>query len=176
MAHSAGIIEVNPIEWVGDACNIPTRVTERSVPVSHDDTASAVPPQYSHRIKLHPRISIPRSVKAKVWYFTWGRCWYCGGHLNPFEDLCIDHVFPLSRGGTNDIENLVPCCNHCNIEKGTSTVDEWRVNFRHAAVLDEEPWIHPTGLFFFERDNGFFQSMREDEIRYYYRALERDQG
>lgn len=131
-----------------------------------------IPPntaQYSRPILLHSRINLPRTLKAQVWYFTWGQCWYCGSHLNPFDNLCIDHVRPLARGGSNEIENLVPCCTYCNQQKGTAMVEEWRVNFQHAAVLDEEPWIHPSGLFWFEREDGFFQRMREDEIRSYHR-------
>lgn len=29
----------------------------------------------------------------------------------------IDHVIPLSKGGTNDEENLVTCCSRCNSKK-----------------------------------------------------------
>ena len=46
-----------------------------------------------------PRIALPRELKAQVWYFTHGKCWYCGTSLNPYENLCIDHVVPLARGG-----------------------------------------------------------------------------
>lgn len=30
----------------------------------------------------------------------------------------IDHVVPLSRGGTDDLDNLVLACNVCNARKG----------------------------------------------------------
>jgi 5-methylcytosine-specific restriction endonuclease McrA len=40
-------------------------------------------------------------------------CHYCGG-----PGGCIDHVVPLSKGGTNDTSNLVPCCRPCNSRKG----------------------------------------------------------
>lgn len=34
------------------------------------------------------------------------------------EDLfTIDHIIPLAKGGTNDIENLQCTCKHCNAMK-----------------------------------------------------------
>lgn len=42
-------------------------------------------------------------------------CVYCG--RNPKEDgvkLEVDHIIPKSRGGTDDIDNLVTACWECN--------------------------------------------------------------
>lgn len=47
------------------------------------------------------------------------RCVYCG--RNPREEVCtlqVDHIFPQSKGGANDLENYVTACNHCNQGKG----------------------------------------------------------
>lgn len=41
-----------------------------------------------------------------------GFCAYCDAKATTF-----DHVVPLSRGGSNDIENLVPACLGCNSAK-----------------------------------------------------------
>lgn len=46
------------------------------------------------------------------------KCVYCGS--SPKEDgvkLQIDHIIPLSKGGGNNIENLVSSCLECNIGK-----------------------------------------------------------
>lgn len=48
------------------------------------------------------------------------KCIYCGG---PFEE--IEHMIPLSRGGTNWPANLAPSCLSCNRSKGTKTVWEF---------------------------------------------------
>lgn len=42
-------------------------------------------------------------------------CANCG---SPIE-LCIDHVHPLSRGGTNTGDNIQPLCRSCNSKKGS---------------------------------------------------------
>lgn len=41
------------------------------------------------------------------------------------DDLHVDHILPLSRGGTNDLDNLQMLCSRCNLSKGTKTMDEW---------------------------------------------------
>lgn len=43
-----------------------------------------------------------------------GRCHYCG---DVFDELTIDHVIPLSRGGSNSPTNLVAACLGCNQTK-----------------------------------------------------------
>lgn len=116
-----------------------------------------------------PRSPLSRDIRAFVWNITMGRCWYCGTHANPYDDYCVDHEIPLARGGSNEIENLVPACSYCNQSKRTKLVDEWRRNFRRAHILDEEPWIDPSGVFFFERD-PFWQQRRAEEIRAYRRV------
>ena len=51
-------------------------------------------------------------------------CAYCGKPLG--DNVTIDHIIPIVRGGTNDIDNLVPCCRHCNSKKCDKTGDEFR--------------------------------------------------
>lgn len=51
------------------------------------------------------------------------RCAYCKGE----GDLHMDHVVPLSRGGTHTIGNVVPACPPCNLSKHSRFVTEWRV-------------------------------------------------
>lgn len=53
------------------------------------------------------------------------RCFYCGIG----GKLTLDHQTPLSRGGTNNLDNIVPCCGSCNSRKGTKTLDEFLDHF-----------------------------------------------
>lgn len=47
-------------------------------------------------------------------------CAYCGCSLAD-EQKTLDHVVPLSRGGTHELTNLVVCCRSCNSTKGNRT-------------------------------------------------------
>lgn len=46
-----------------------------------------------------------------------GRCAYCSCSVT-LDSVHIDHVIPLSLGGSNWPSNLVPACAKCNLKKG----------------------------------------------------------
>lgn len=46
-------------------------------------------------------------------------CWWCGKCL-PEEKLTIEHLRPLSRGGSNALENLRLTCFSCNNSRRNS--------------------------------------------------------
>ena len=41
------------------------------------------------------------------------KCAYCGAK----EDLTMDHVTPISKGGSHSADNVVPACKTCNCSK-----------------------------------------------------------
>lgn len=61
------------------------------------------------------------ATRAKVFALKGSQCAYCGADASH-----VDHKTPRARGGSNDLENLVPACASCNIAKGMMTVEEWR--------------------------------------------------
>ena len=50
-------------------------------------------------------------------------CQYCGARGVPLE---CDHVFPISKGGSNEDDNLVAACVPCNRSKGAKTPEQWK--------------------------------------------------
>lgn len=75
------------------------------------------------------RRQLGKVTRAAVWSKTNGRCVYCGvalvmtrGLPNSFE---ADHVLAATRGGSDDIANLVPSCLGCNAKKRTATFMEF---------------------------------------------------
>ena len=62
----------------------------------------------------------PLQLEAR--FLMYGNCCaYCGAE----GELHVDHVIPLSRGGTNWPANLRPACPSCNRRKGNKLLSEW---------------------------------------------------
>lgn len=53
-------------------------------------------------------------------------CFNCGS----LENLSIDHIVPLSRGGSHSIGNLMTLCRVCNSSKGKKLLVEWQQDLR----------------------------------------------
>lgn len=59
------------------------------------------------------------SVRLKVIDKHGDKCLKCGAT----EEIQLDHVKPVSKGGKNEIDNLQPLCKSCNVSKGTKIED-----------------------------------------------------
>ena len=67
-----------------------------------------------------------RIGRRKLWLIGERICAYCDRELR-FVEMTADHVIPLSRGGRDEIGNVVTACAPCNREKGNMTGDEFAV-------------------------------------------------
>jgi len=62
----------------------------------------------------------------RLWWFQMGRCQYCGKKLHHgMRGFHVDHMQPLSRGGSNDPANLALACGRCNDSKHNKTSTEF---------------------------------------------------
>jgi 5-methylcytosine-specific restriction enzyme A len=64
-----------------------------------------------------------QELKRSQWWkniLAKGLCHYCGRKF-PAVQLTMDHVVPVSRGGTSSRGNVVPACKKCNTEKKLKT-------------------------------------------------------
>lgn len=63
-----------------------------------------------------------------------GLCHYCGRDVG-HENLTMDHIVPLSRGGRSSKANIVAACKDCNTKKKYLLPIEWDEYLRS---LDEK--------------------------------------
>ena len=57
-------------------------------------------------------------------------CFACGS----IENITVDHIIPLVRGGGHKIGNLMSLCQRCNSSKNKLTYTEWKYSSRPVAV------------------------------------------
>ncbi|HKQ60895.1 MAG TPA: HNH endonuclease [Candidatus Polarisedimenticolaceae bacterium] len=64
-----------------------------------------------------------RFTRRNIFYRDKSRCQYCG-RVFPQRELNLDHVVPLSKGGSSTWDNVVCACIRCNTRKGSRTPEE----------------------------------------------------
>ena len=60
-----------------------------------------------------------RELRNSSWWknmLAKGECYYCHGHFAP-EELTMDHIVPVARGGKSTRGNIAACCKECNNRK-----------------------------------------------------------
>lgn len=67
------------------------------------------------------RKRLTESAKKEIFIRDKFECQYCGSK----ENLEIDHIIPLSKGGDNQEDNLITSCHSCNSLKGEKDFKEF---------------------------------------------------
>ncbi len=69
------------------------------------------------------RSRITAKIRYQVMRRDQFRCQLCGARAEDGARLHIDHINPVSKGGTSDMGNLRTLCDRCNLGKGDSVED-----------------------------------------------------
>lgn len=67
-----------------------------------------------------------------------GRCVSCG----TTESITVDHIVPVSKGGSGYIDNIQPLCLSCNSSKNNNTVDYRSEETRQWAISQKMARLH----------------------------------
>lgn len=97
-------------------------------------------PRFYTRHSIHYNRYTTEELKSRFDQFN-DRCPYCYSTIDfdmraSFE---WDHFIPVSRGGSDVIGNLIPCCPTCNIKKSNHDPYEW---FIRQAFFSPKRWRH----------------------------------
>lgn len=82
--------------------------------------------------RKNKRNRVIKRLKEEGSFHTWGEWetlkkqynWTCPccGKSEPEINLTEDHIVPLSKGGSDNIENIQPLCLSCNLKKHTKII------------------------------------------------------
>ncbi len=107
-----------------------------------------------------------------------GHCAYCGRVIE-LRAMQVDHMVPKMRGGTDDIENLMPACRLCNHYKRAESLDYFREAIETIPKkLIERQYIYKVGsaygfwngeqrnvIFYFEKENALQAIENSNKVR-----------
>lgn len=99
----------------------------------------ALASEHAHRRRVTVRlVQKDRGITVAALVKKHGsRCHYCGiamtfepavGHAYIPTKATIEHLLPLSRGGSHTWDNVRACCWQCNVRKNNKTAEEWSVS------------------------------------------------
>ena len=72
---------------------------------------------------------LARALKKTRWWkakIQAGFCYHCHKKF-PAQELTMDHLVPLVRGGRTGKNNVVPSCKKCNSQKSFKTLVELKL-------------------------------------------------
>jgi hypothetical protein len=89
--------------------------------------------RFCESLKLAARVSAdarpPSSALARRIREEMGRCYMCGRQLTQKGDdvdrATVEHLWPLSLGGSSVEDNLIPACRKCNAGRENSVTWAW---------------------------------------------------
>lgn len=112
------------------------------------------------------RRKFTKSERTAIYAKCNAHCAYCGKQM-PISEMQVDHMNPIRRGGTNDMDNLMPSCRSCNHFKDVFTLEGFRkavggwcavlmrdsVTYRNAVRFGQVMPTPKPVIFYFERMN-----------------------
>lgn len=101
-------------------------------------------------------MSLSDKVKQVVRQRANYACEYCGvTEQNAGGELTVDHYRPQSKGGGDELENLVCCCSRCNLYKSDFWVEQ---------PLEPSLWnprLEPAENHFWQAEDGRLHALTE---------------
>jgi 5-methylcytosine-specific restriction endonuclease McrA len=105
-----------------------------------------------------------KSLRIEVYNKFNQCCAYCGNYIE-YDDMKIDHFLPQKSGGTDDISNLMPCCEICNHYKDSHNIHKFKIMMKNIKKKIEKLYIVKVamrfGLIDIKEFKGFFYEKKD---------------
>lgn len=85
-------------------------------------------------IKPH-RAKFGKTTRQSIYHNSNCRCQICG-KLITYEEFTVDHIIPLAKGGTNDMDNLQSSCLRCNKIKADILPDDFNETIQNITLYN----------------------------------------
>ena len=109
-----------------------------------------------------------RTAKTRLFKAQRGKCFYCGV-VHPIRGLEIDHKYPQSRSGGNEIGNLQLLCKPCNMRKGIQSDEEFRRRYNRLLPANGGIPHRPIPQADFSEETQYTRAPREVRAIYHKR-------
>ncbi len=90
--------------------------------VLHDDGRRILALLMMYASKLRKQ-DIKKLYKIAIRYNLNPKCFACNQPISHIRDFSWDHLYPQSKGGSDELHNLVPMHKSCNSDKGDSVIE-----------------------------------------------------
>ena len=72
------------------------------------------------------RKKLTKAQRQQIHSMFNGHCAYCGCEIK-LNEMQVDHIQSLERGGEDELYNMYPACRSCNHRKHTLTLEGFRI-------------------------------------------------
>ena len=82
-----------------------------------------------------------RALRKTRWWkqrLSRGTCYYCGHRFVP-DELTMDHIIPIIRGGKSTKNNIATACKDCNNKKKHMLPMEWQEYLNNLTSNHDSP-------------------------------------
>ena len=106
--------------------------------INYDPSAPPISPYVDSKIKPS-RKAIPSAIRIKIWDMyigpdkRMGPCFTCKKTID-ITNFHAGHIVADAHGGSQDVTNLRPVCNTCNISMGTTNMIEFQKMFEKLEI------------------------------------------
>lgn len=110
---------------------------------------------YKARKRGNHSALIPGAELLNRWAEFGYACAYCGKPDHRADELELEHVIPISRGGNHHLSNIVPACRQCNHSKFFHEPLDW---YQQQSFYSDERWRKICAIL--NKDEPKWQQMR----------------